>query len=223
MTGSKNTYGQIWRVGFTDILCLMVAFFILIYSVSAPITPNDDTVTVTNTGMLDGQWQSPDTRAIGNMDPTARHIDLDYLSAVLARQLQIDGNGSGIKIDQISGHLTLTLPDELLFLSGQASVKDDGKQVLFILADILAGKSNPVEVRGHSDPRPLGKSADYANNWTLSLARADRVAGFLTKHGYTQKIIRRGMAAGQYDKIEQNLPERARLQAARRVDILIYP
>ncbi len=221
MTGSNNVYGQIWRVGFTDILCLMVAFFILICSVSTPTTNDDTPVIATTTDMLGGQWQSPDTPVAGNIDPAARHIDLDYLSAILARQLQIDDNG--IKIKQMPDHLTLTLPDELLFQSGQASVKEQGKSILFTLADILAGKDNPVEVRGHSDPRPLSKNADYANNWTLSLARADRVAGFLTRHGYTQPIIRRGMAAGQYDKIDRNLPRQERLVAARRVDILIYP
>jgi chemotaxis protein MotB len=220
MTNS-GVYGQIWRVGFTDILCLMVAFFILIYTVSIPVEQTVEPAKIT-TGVLGETWQSADMDdAIGNIDTDGRYLDLDYLAAVIQRQLT--AQPQGVEIKRGADHLILSLPDELLFSPGRANITNNGQGVLFILADILAGKDNRIEVRGHADPRPVGDQANFANNWTLSLARADQVAGFLTKHGYGQSIIRRGMAAGQYAKLNQNLSWGERMRAARRVDILIYP
>jgi chemotaxis protein MotB len=104
------------------------------------------------------------------------------LTAGLKSEIQ---NGK-IQITQLKGKLTLNLVDKILFDSGAAEVKDDGKAVLDRVAEAL--KTIPdkdIHIEGHTDNIPIrGELAKkFPSNWELSAARATSVARYLQDHG----------------------------------------
>ncbi len=101
--------------------------------------------------------------------------------------------GVQVTIDHEQG--ILRLPDSILFPSGSATLRTEGKQKLSRLADVLAtvlpcysgkldetlvgcesgrtGKLEAVFIEGHTDDIPISTPA-FPDNWTLSTARAIR-------------------------------------------------
>lgn len=85
-----------------------------------------------------------------------------------------------------SGNLTATLAGEVLFDSGQATIKSGAKKSLDRIASTLKGKYSSYNVRigGHTDSDPINKSkSKWSSNEQLSQARADAVRSYLVSKG----------------------------------------
>ena len=73
------------------------------------------------------------------------------------------------------------MSDKLLFQSGSAKVDKRGKEALAKLAEVL-NKQNDIDVyiEGHTDSKPIN-TAQFKDNWDLSVIRATSVVRILTK------------------------------------------
>lgn len=115
------------------------------------------------------------------------------------------GNPDGGEIDPFSrdssGNMTATLAGEVLFDSGQATIKSGAKKSLDRIASTLKGKYNSYNVRvgGHTDSDPINKSkSKWSSNDQLSQARADAVRSYLVSKGVsTGRISAVGFGASQ--------------------------
>ena len=88
--------------------------------------------------------------------------------------------------------MTVNLPGDVLFSSGQDELKGSAKATLDKIASALkkdyAGKS--IRVEGHSDTDPISKTKDkYIDNLDLSLNRAAAVTRYLESKGVSPKLI----------------------------------
>jgi chemotaxis protein MotB len=71
------------------------------------------------------------------------------------------------------------LTDNVLFDSGDATLKPAGKPLLGKVATLLqVDRVHPINVEGHTDNVPI-RSANYPTNWELSTARAASVVRLL--------------------------------------------
>ncbi len=91
-----------------------------------------------------------------------------------------------VTITELKGKLTLNMADSILFDSGKAEVKADGRAVLSKVASVLAGvKDKQIRIAGHTDnikiTGPLAKK--FASNWELSAQRAITVMHSLEDRG----------------------------------------
>lgn len=87
-----------------------------------------------------------------------------------------------VTISQLKGKLTVNLLDEIIFDSGSAAVKPDGRGVLERLGELLGNlKDKLIVVEGHTDNVPIrGDLAKrFPTNWELSTARATSVVRYL--------------------------------------------
>ena len=75
-------------------------------------------------------------------------------------------------------HIVLT--GDLLFSTGQATLSYAAIQSLEKIATVINSTPHRVHVEGHTDNVPIF-SERYADNWELSVARANAVASFLIK------------------------------------------
>ncbi len=98
------------------------------------------------------------------------------------------------------GNITVAVPGDVLFASGDATVKSTAKTTLDRIAGIIkkdfAGKK--VFVDGHSDSDPITKTKDkWIDNLDLSAARSRAVADYLTGSGGLPKsqVATRAFAA----------------------------
>ena len=217
----------LWLITFTDVMALMLTFFVLLYSMSSP---QEDKWMQMSKGLTQklNVYDAADLRA-GSQDvisldkiDTSRALNVGYIKVLLGRLLE-HKDIEGVILIENEKRLILSLPSGLLFESGQVEIAGDGRQALFELGGILSRLKNRIEVVGHSDPRPIadGGSAGYRTNWQLSLARAAEVARVLKDVGYDKDIIVRGLSSARYDELPETIPQEDRYALARRVDIVI--
>lgn len=214
-----------WLITFADLFCVLLAFFALLFSMSAVETGKWKNLTQAFTHNGE-RVMSADTGA----DAKARDaggvksqpaLDLGYLGTVLEAQGKTNVLLQNAAIYLAGERLVISLPADLLFTAGSAAFDARGVSALFDLAGVLRNVANDVEVVGHSDPTPSGGS--FASNWDLSLARAVAVAGELKRAGFGRDIAAFGVADSHFTELPDDLPLARRLELARRVDILLTP
>ncbi|MFO0727138.1 MAG: OmpA family protein [Myxococcota bacterium] len=120
------------------------------------------------------------------------------------------------------GRMTLNLPDDILFPSGSASLKKEGKEAIASLAGVLkdVGERSFL-VSGHTDNVPVGKAGAFKSNWDLSTARAVTVTKLLIDNGVApQKLAAAGFA--DVDPVQPNETPEGRAKN-RRTEIILMP
>lgn len=129
-----------------------------------------------------------------------------------------------ITITQLKDKLSVNLVERILFDSGSAEIKKDGKKVLDRVAEILAKVTDKeIRVEGYTDNVPISTrlAAKFPTNWELSTARATTVARYLQDKGIDPRIL---SAAGysEYRPVAPNDDEEGRAKN-RRIEISLVP
>lgn len=215
----------LWLLTFTDIMALMLTFFVLLYSMSVPDTEQwEEVVKSVEQGMSEhktlkhfsGDFQELSVEKID----TQRALDLNYLQNLLQQQIKQEDSLSAALLFQGQDRLVVSLPVDLVFEKGKAEVGVEAKRALLALSDIFYRIRNRIEIVGHTDPSPT-RGGTYPDNWSLSLARAANVAAVLQQAGYTREVLVRGASSARFDTLSADIPPTLREQMARRVDIVI--
>jgi chemotaxis protein MotB len=130
-----------------------------------------------------------------------------------------------IAITQLRDKLSVNMVDKVLFDSGSAEVKKEGKLILKRVGDILKKVSDKqIKVEGHTDNVPISQKlmVKFPSNWELSSARATNVAKYLQDSaGLNPKLL---TVAGysEYRPIESNDTPEGRAKN-RRIEIVLIP
>jgi chemotaxis protein MotB len=96
-----------------------------------------------------------------------------------------------------SKFVELTLPENILFASGSDALSPEARSKLGQLGKTLSAIQGleRIEVVGHTDSSPPGKSSVFKSNFALSSARAGMVASALMAGGMKSDLLSvRGMA-----------------------------
>jgi chemotaxis protein MotB len=142
----------------------------------------------------------------------------------LVAELKSEIKEGQIKITQLKDKLTVNMVDKILFDSGSAVIKKDGKQVLDRVAEILKGaKDQRIKVEGHTDNVPIGPGlADrFPSNWELSTARATTVVRYLQERGVSPAFLN-AEGYAEYQPVAPNDSEENKAQN-RRIEIVLVP
>lgn len=94
--------------------------------------------------------------------------------------------GPSIAAGDLDVHATpnqvvVQVADKALFQPGKASVVEDGRPLVMLLALALDDEKGPIKVVGHLDDTPVA-STRFASSFELSLERARNVASILKKN-----------------------------------------
>jgi chemotaxis protein MotB len=141
----------------------------------------------------------------------------------LADKLRSMVDSGKLQVEIRNGLMLVKLSDAILFDSGKADLKTDGKTTLKELASALGGiEGRKFQVAGHTDDQPLGKGSRFKDNWSLSTARAVQVVNFMIKDGGLSP--ERLSAAGWADQmpIAKNDDDNGRKQN-RRIEFVLLP
>lgn len=215
----------LWLITFTDVMALMLTFFVLLYSMAVPEEEKWKELSVS----MNSKFTKEEVKSYnsGSQDvisidtaSKSKALDLNYIK-VLVTSLLKSKNIENVLIFQNNNRLIISIPSELLFESGKADVKLKGKKVLFALGGALSRVKNRIEIVGHTDPRPVTGKGVYRNNWELSLARSSSVAGILKDVGYDRHIAVRGVSSARYDELSEDIAQDKRYDLSRRVDITL--
>lgn len=142
----------------------------------------------------------------------------------LVTELQQEIADGQIRVERLRGQLKVDLVDEILFDSGEAVLKPEGREVLERVASVLRDVDRLIRVQGHTDNVPIrGKLAEtFPTNWELSSARAVGVVRFLQDMAGLPPEKLSATAMSEYQPRADNDTEAGR-QANRRIEILLVP
>lgn len=206
-----------WLLTYADMITLLVALFIMLYSMSAV---NQEKFGALAQSMR-REFQALPEHNGGKIIGTGQVVDpLEQQALQLQRFLQETGLQTQVRVRHEERGLVISLlSDGTLFDLGSADLKPSARQVLDRVAQVLRAVPNPVLIEGHTDNLPI-RTAQYPSNWELSAARAARVLRYLVQKGGipSQRLIAVGYADTR-PLVPNNSPSN-RAQN-RRVDIAI--
>ena len=220
----KGGAQQRWLITFTDLIALLLAFFVMLFSMSAVEQEPWEIMTNSLIASLNPDFAWDSLTALSDLDadsiPAENAADLDYLQAVIANKIRNVPLLSQALLTRRADRLIISLQADSLFAVGGAGLSEDSRAALYAMGDTLRHISNRVDVNGHTDPTPV-RGGRYASNWELSLHRALAVADALASAGFTRDIIAIGLAESRYDEGAAELDQETRFRHARRVDVVI--
>lgn len=218
--------GPVWLVTFVDLISLLLAFFVMMFSMSSLSYPDWRAFTAAMSKAevktsADTTQVAP-TAVSAEADRPGHGVNVRYLRRILESGMARETTLALAVLREDSGKLILSLPGDLFFGAGSASVLQSGDAALFALAETLSNLDNRIDLIGHSDPQPMRGGGTFASNWGLSLARAAAVADSLVQAGYRKPTTVRGLGDAWFADIDPNLPLEQRYRRARRVDLIIH-
>jgi len=215
----------VWLITFADISALLLAFFVMIFSMStleldkweaviSRLTRGDPTTVQLRPAPVS-------TTSVPTVDlPPA--LPLGYLAEVLDEKLREDALSGRVNIHRLDKMIVVSLPTELLFLPGKATLTPQAQEALFRVSSALSQIGNQIDIQGHTAP-PADDSSGADWKWRLSLERAAAVADELRRIGYQGNPAVLGLADSRYRFLDPDISEKKRLELARRVDLVIHP
>ncbi len=214
-----------WIVTYGDMMSLLLTFFVLLLSFSTISEKEFEKAMMSLKGAL---GVLPKNRAVVQINPLPKPPrrpprSIQRLARELKRRLQIMGKEQLAQIEYgEGGDLKITLPSKVLFDTARADLKPEATEVLASIADVFSGVASLeyIEVRGHTDNRPLRSSTFFKDNHDLSYGRSDAVARFLSSSGniLLERFEIVGCGEGQPVAINDTLEG---MQQNRRVEIFL--
>lgn len=216
----------IWLVTFGDVTALMLAFFVMLFSMSHLQSEEWDAI-ISILATREQPVSEGDPRPVG--ERTVSRIDLvaalpvGYLERILREKLAAEPELSNIRITGLDEQIVLSLFTDDIFGGDATTLSPRGERVISRLSVVFRQFGNSMLIRGHTDPDPPPRSLGFDDNWDLSLARALTVARALNEAGYGGNFTVLGLGDSAYRHLDRNYSEPRRYQLARRVDIVILP
>jgi chemotaxis protein MotB len=126
---------------------------------------------------------------------------------------------TGLDLHLEARGLIISLPQAILFGSGDARINRSAQPIIAEIADVLRSLDNKVELAGHADSVPI-HTARFKNNWELSAARGLALLKTLTEdYGIAESRLTVS-SHGSYSPKSSNETPDGRAEN-RRVEILI--
>lgn len=179
-----------WLVTYSDAITLLLAFFVMILSVS---DLNQGKIESLKEGLAEvissEQLETPFSDIKQGLD--------DYVAQHgLEEQVSVTLDPKGVQVE---------FANVALYDSGSADLKSDATPLLQelsrVIRDVSHG-SHTIEVEGHTDDLPIA-TAQFPSNWELSAARATGVVKYLLASGIEKERLK---ASGFADsKPKENL------------------
>lgn len=197
---SAPALGQrMWLITFTDLVSLMLAFFVMLFAMSGVNVESWNAIGQSLTRTLDPSRPPPPPPPVAarNVPMAARPpaLDLDYLAALFHRVRQDSPELVEVQLARVPDGLILVLRPGDIFEGGGVRLSPAAAETLSAVGRILSNFSNRIGVRARSNPAKT-LEAGYPSAWELALVRAAVVANALRAAGYIREIAAYGLTDG---------------------------
>jgi chemotaxis protein MotB len=137
--------------------------------------------------------------------------------AILMALAPLEAKGVQLRVEP--GGIIISLPQKILFGSGDDRISDSARPIVGEIAEILRSVPNKVNLIGHADSRPI-HSKRFRDNWELSVARSLRLRELLCEEFGIAEERLSVASVGATDPADSEDTEEGRSNN-RRVSILI--
>jgi chemotaxis protein MotB len=184
-----------WLVTYADAITILMAFFVMMFSISEPSPEKFDQVAGGILEEMDGKNAAKAEAML-----------------VMAQEMQetVDSfeENTDASMDQSDEGLTFNFKSNSMFKGGSAIVVPEAEPLLDHVAQMvsLMGITNyTVEVEGHTDDVPI-ETKQFPSNWELSASRASAVVRWLISRGIDPQRLR-AVGYGATQPLVDNLNE----------------
>jgi chemotaxis protein MotB len=229
---SQPTGAPKWMVTFSDLITLILVFFILLFSMSQ--------IDIVKFRAIADSFQQrqilefypsvipfenpsaePDMEKEKTQPQSSEQADKELTQLLADIQSYLNENklSDVVVATRTERGVVLVLQEQALFASGEATVLEDAYPFLNKVGDLLSRIPNFVKVEGHTDNRPIG-TYRFPSNWELSSARASSVIRYIIQ---TENLDPKRFIAVGYGDTRPIAPNdtRENLQKNRRVEVII--
>lgn len=233
-----------WVVSYADFITLLLAFFVVMYSISSVNEGKYKVLSDSLEGIFKGEDYRFDPTVLGDIkghesnqdfglldhlpsrDKTSTEPSLDDEEATELHRIQKDAteefqkliSDGKLKVASNELWVEIEIQSSLLFASGSARPSIDADPILEGVATLLKDYKNPIHVEGFTDDRPM-ESDVFASNWELSAARAAGVVRMLSYFGIKPERMA-AVGYGEFQPKVSNVSARGRA-INRRVKIVV--
>jgi chemotaxis protein MotB len=178
-----------WLVTYADLITLLMAYFIMVYSLSQLDLAKFRKVlagfraSTASLGLLEGgQGVLPGGSGVLEVEAPSPTPATDPLSesfqalaSGILQQVTAAGLGAQVEVRVTPEGVRVSMAGPLLFDTASAELRPEAEPVLRAVARAIRARSEIlVRVEGHADVRPI-RTFRYPSNWELSSARAASV------------------------------------------------
>lgn len=180
-----------WLVTYADLITLLMAYFIMVYSLSQLDLAKFRKVVAgfraaaATMGLMEGaSGVLPGGSGVLELEvpppsssPSANPLDesLQALAGGIAQQVTAAGLGNLVEVRVTQEGVRVSMAGPLLFDTASADLRPEADPVLQAVARAIRSRRElQVRVEGHADARPI-RTYRFPSNWELSSARAGAV------------------------------------------------
>jgi len=211
-----------WLLTYADLITLLLAFFIVMYSMSRIDAKKFGKMSEALSGVLKGG-----TVVIKHGDdigamPGHGVLEVGHLKSLgqsIERSFKELGKESEINIELSERGLVIHVMEKALFDEGQSALKPKARETLDLVAGHIRGLENHIRVEGHTDNKPI-RTQRFPSNWELSSSRATEVLRYLSDNHRIEPRRLSALGFGEYRPISANNSDENRAKN-RRVDIIV--
>lgn len=212
----------LWYISFADMVSLLMAFFVMLASMSAGAN-TDDSKLRQFLKSLQESLNFPATIGIGET-PDAQEL-LARLEAMKMKNFRHDGGGKDEgdgrpgtlnTIKRTREGIEFTIGGQLGFDPGSTDLRDEAKTALNEINEYIKGENNKIEIRGHA----TRLESPNSNEHSLAYGRACAVADYLISLGVRAERLRR-VDCGSAEPLLMHAYDEQTKKANRRVEIVV--
>ncbi|PRO65412.1 flagellar motor protein MotS [Alkalicoccus urumqiensis] len=190
-----------WYVTFSDMMTLILVFFILLFSMSVvdaqkfraiadsfqdravfdgfpSIVPFEEPAEERDVDENPFESQEDPFEEVQNMEEEQMNEQLDELLVEVNEYLEENEYTEEITATRDDRGVVLVLQEQALFETASADLTGGAQPFLDKVGELLTTLPNMVRVEGHTDNRPIN-TAQFPSNWELSGSRASSVIRYL--------------------------------------------
>ncbi len=214
----------LWMVTFSDMMTLLLAFFILLFSFSVIDQHRFEEVMASMRvtflgaeGVLEGAIEPAETELDDIERETISEMAITY--EAIRDYIQEEELEEVMTVRLEERGVVLEIADALLFDSKKADLRPESLEALSYVADALGRINNQIIIEGHTDNLPINTFL-FPSNWELSVGRAVAVARYLIEAKGLEPTRFMAVGFGEFHPVASNLTVEGRGKN-RRVNIVI--
>lgn len=199
-----------WLISYTDFVTILMILFVAIAAQGFHSIQQSNLVPTAPPSKTSPKPQPPPVRTPVASPPVSSKVLMDA-----NQKLREQGLDSRLE----KRGLVITLPQAILFPSGEDHIVPAAFPMLSEIAGVIASVPNNVALVGHADSVPIHNKR-FQNNWELSAARSLSLLELLrTRYGISESRLS-VQSYGSYNPKDSNETEAGRAEN-RRVEILL--
>lgn len=205
-----------WLVSYADFMTLLMAFFVVMYSISQVSEEKYRVLTETFSEAFNLSGYS-DAMPVSDSSSGNDANDLPEFFTRITEQLDksfeslIEDEFITVKGDE--RWLQIELQSAILFGSGGAVLSNPAEAIIGELSSAMSGYNNVIRVEGFTDNVPI-KNRLFNSNWELSTARATAVVRLMELQGIAPHRLA-VVGYGEHQPIASNQTEAGRARNRR--------